>query len=109
MIGVEDFDIHEIHIEVHNKFRMGQEYEILPEEVKREFELHVELHEQMRMQKAMMVAFEEMEMAAQSGVSESGAGAPGAGGPEAGGPEAMLAGNGAAPDMAPEPSAGGEI
>lgn len=106
VIGVDDFDVHEIHIEVHNKFRMGQEYELLPDEVKAQFALHVELHEQMRMQQSMMATFEEM--AATGGLDDMTAvGGDASTGEDTGGD--MLAGNGAAPDMAPEPSAGGEI
>jgi hypothetical protein len=47
VVAVDDFDIHEIHIETHNRFRMSQEYETLPEEVKEQFEKHVAWHQQM--------------------------------------------------------------
>lgn len=47
VVAVDDFDIHEVHIETHNRFRMSQEYETLPEEVKTEFEKHVSWHQQM--------------------------------------------------------------
>lgn len=50
VVSVEDFDLHDIHIEEHNKFRMGQEYEMLPAEVKEEFAKHVAQHEQAMMQ-----------------------------------------------------------
>lgn len=46
-IPVDDFDLHEVHIEVHNRFRMSQEYETLPDEVKGQFEKHVAWHQQM--------------------------------------------------------------
>lgn len=46
VIAVDDFDIHEVHIEVHNRFRMSQEYEALPPEVKEEFDKHVQSHHQ---------------------------------------------------------------
>jgi hypothetical protein len=45
IISVDDFDMHEIHVETHNKFRMSQEYEILPDEVKQQFAEHVAQHE----------------------------------------------------------------
>lgn len=45
MIPVDDFDMHTIHIDVHNQFRMSQAYEILPDEVKAEFEKHIAGHE----------------------------------------------------------------
>lgn len=46
LVPVDDFDIHEVHIEVHNKFRMGQEYETLSDEVKAQFAAHVAEHQQ---------------------------------------------------------------
>lgn len=46
-IPVDDFDLHEVHIEVHNRFRMSQEYETLPDAVKEQFEKHVAYHQQM--------------------------------------------------------------
>lgn len=47
VVDVDDFDVHEVHIETHNRFRMSQEYETLPEEVKDQFEKHVAWHQQM--------------------------------------------------------------
>lgn len=47
VVQVDDFDIHEVHIEVHNRFRMSQEYEALPEEIKDEFDKHVKWHQDM--------------------------------------------------------------
>lgn len=57
-IPVDDFDVHEVHIETHNRFRMSQEYETLPEEVKNEFEKHVAAHQQMggQMMQAQLMA-----------------------------------------------------
>lgn len=57
VVPVDDFDIHEVHIETHNRFRMSQEYETLPEPVKEQFEKHVAWHQQMggqQMQQALM-------------------------------------------------------
>lgn len=57
VVDVDDFDMHEVHIETHNRFRMSQEYETLPDEVKEEFEKHVAWHQQMggqQMQEALM-------------------------------------------------------
>jgi len=104
MIPVDDFDMHEIHIETHNRFRMSQEYEILPEEVKAQFASHVAEHERIVQQKQLMNF---LEMIPGDG-SEAG-GAPMGGdsmevpipGPEAG-PGATMAPNGAVPDMTPE-------
>lgn len=39
-----DFDNHAVHIDAHNKFRKGQEYESLPDEIKALFQQHVDLH-----------------------------------------------------------------
>lgn len=47
VVPVDDFDVHQAHIETHNKFRMGQEYETLPQPVKDEFAKHVAQHMQM--------------------------------------------------------------
>jgi hypothetical protein len=46
VVQVEDFDEHAIHIETHNKFRMSQEYEALPEIAKEQFKVHVDIHMQ---------------------------------------------------------------
>jgi hypothetical protein len=90
IIPVDDFDVHEVHIETHNKFRMSQEYEILPDEIKAQFADHVAQHEQILQERAMA----EM-MMGQPPVEGA------QGGPEMG-PGAMMAPNGAVPDMAPE-------
>jgi len=63
LIRVNDFDMHEVHIEVHNKFRMSQEYEALPEFKKAEFDKHVKEH----MVYAAQLAQNEMAMAAGGG------------------------------------------
>lgn len=91
IVSVDDFDMHEIHVETHNKFRMSQEYEILPDEIKAQFAEHVGQHEaiiQERMMAQMMMGMPPQEEG-------------GEGGPEMG-PGAMMAPNGAVPDMAPE-------
>lgn len=46
-IPVDDFDIHEVHIETHNRFRMSQEYETLDQAIKDQFERHVQWHQRM--------------------------------------------------------------
>lgn len=53
MIPADDFDMHEVHIDVHNRYRMGQEYETLPDEIKAEFDKHVQMHEMLLQQKMM--------------------------------------------------------
>jgi hypothetical protein len=92
VISVDDFDVHEVHIETHNKFRMSQEYEILSDEIKAQFAEHVSMHEQALQQKMMAQM-----MAGQPPQAE--------GGPQQG-PGAMMAPNGAVPDMAPEQTQG---
>lgn len=54
LVPVDDFDLHQAHIETHNRFRMSQEYELLAPEVKAQFEQHVATHEQFIQQAAMM-------------------------------------------------------
>ena len=90
IIPVDDFDVHEVHIETHNKFRMSQEYEILPDEIKAQFADHVAQHEQILQERAMA----QMMMGQPPAEGAQG-------GPEMG-PGAMMAPNGAVPDMAPE-------
>lgn len=104
IIPVDDFDIHEKHIEVHNAFRMSQEYEVLPPELKEQFEMHVKMHEDFVQQK-QMTAF--LDMIPTDGTDGSG--------PPTGdmnvttggmpGPGATMSGNGQVPDMTPTPGA----
>ena len=53
IIPVDDFDVHEKHIVVHNTFRMTQEYDLLPDEIKQQFALHVQAHKNMLMRAAI--------------------------------------------------------
>ncbi len=41
-----DYDNHSVHIETHNKFRKGQQFESLPEPIKEIFQLHVAGHQE---------------------------------------------------------------
>lgn len=41
-----DFDNHQLHIEVHNKFRKGQEYEALSDDIKVLWQQHVAAHQE---------------------------------------------------------------
>ena len=45
-IPVNAWDNHALHVQEHNNYRKGQEYEVLPDFVKTEFEKHVQLHMQ---------------------------------------------------------------
>lgn len=44
IVPVNSFDNHQIHIQVHNNYRKGQEYENLPQRIKDLFEEHVNQH-----------------------------------------------------------------
>lgn len=60
VVPVHDYDNHAVHIEVHNRFRKSQSFEILPDVVKAEFQKHISMHEaalqQKMMEQAMMGA-----------------------------------------------------
>jgi len=45
MVPVNTWDNHAVHIEAHNRFRKGQQFENLPPEVKAIFEEHVSMHQ----------------------------------------------------------------
>lgn len=44
IVPVNSFDNHQIHIQIHNNYRKGQEYEQLPQQIKDLFEEHVNQH-----------------------------------------------------------------
>jgi len=46
MIPVNDWDNHAVHVEVHNRFRKSQSFELLPDPIKQEFQKHIALHQQ---------------------------------------------------------------
>jgi hypothetical protein len=53
MLPVNDYDEHQIHIDVHNTFRRTQEFELLSDPIKREFENHVQAHQQLLQSSAL--------------------------------------------------------
>ncbi len=53
VVPVNTWDNHEVHIEIHNRFRKSQQYAQLSQRVKATFETHVQ-HHQMAMQEAAM-------------------------------------------------------
>jgi hypothetical protein len=53
VVPVHDYDNHAVHIEVHNRFRKSQSFEILPDIVKAEFQKHISMHEAALQQKMM--------------------------------------------------------
>jgi len=91
LIPADDFDIHEKHIEVHNTFRMSQEYEILSPELKSQFEKHIQMHEQFLQQQQMQQMMVQAQMGEPTAPAE--------------GPGATMSGNGQVPDMTPTPGA----
>jgi hypothetical protein len=95
VIVVDDFDVHEIHIETHNKFRMSQEYEMLDPAVKEQFARHVQMHEQFFMQKQQM----EMMNSAMMDPMADPMGDPMGDPADEGGSDAMMSDNGQVPDM----------
>jgi hypothetical protein len=44
IVPVNTWDNHQVHIEVHNRFRKGQAFELLDDQVKQQFESHVQMH-----------------------------------------------------------------
>lgn len=100
MIPVDDFDVHEVHIDTHDKFRMSQEYEALPPEVQKQYDLHVEQHKALQQQKMMEDAMMQ-QMAGGPMEAPPGDGALTEEGQEMGGLGATVAANGAVPEQAP--------
>jgi len=61
VIPVNDWDNHAVHVEVHNRFRKSQSFDLLPPEVKAEFQKHIAIHQnalqnQMMLQQMGMMA-----------------------------------------------------
>lgn len=46
VVTVNSWDNHQVHIEVHNRYRRSQAFEFLSDTVKAQFEAHVEMHKQ---------------------------------------------------------------
>lgn len=92
IIPVDDFDVHEKHIEVHNTFRMSQEYEVLSDEIKAQFDMHVKMHEEMLQQKQLMGFLDQIPV---EGEIPSEGDIP----TDQAGPGATMSGNGQVPDM----------
>jgi hypothetical protein len=72
VIEVHDWDNHAVHIEVHNRFRKSQTFELLPDAVKEEFQKHIALHQQAlqaQQMQAMMMGAPQQELG-QSGAPQ---------------------------------------
>jgi len=44
IIPVNTWDNHQLHIDIHNRYRKSQAFEMLPEKIKQQFEYHVAMH-----------------------------------------------------------------
>lgn len=44
ILPVNTWDNHAVHIEVHNNYRKSQAFELLPDQIKTQFEMHVQMH-----------------------------------------------------------------
>ena len=53
VVQVHDYDNHAVHIEIHNRFRKSQSFDLLPDAVKAEFEKHIATHKNALQQQAM--------------------------------------------------------
>lgn len=72
VIEVHDWDNHAVHVEVHNRFRKSQTFELLPDPVKEEFQKHIALHQQAlqaQQMQAMMMGAPQQELG-QSGAPQ---------------------------------------
>jgi hypothetical protein len=71
VISVNDYDNHAVHIEIHNRFRKSQSFDILPDEIRAEFQKHISMHEQALQQKMMQQAMMGQAAQAQSGQQQA--------------------------------------
>lgn len=54
VIAAHDYDNHAVHIEIHNRFRKSQSFDLLSDEVKAEFQKHIQSHQQALQSQMMM-------------------------------------------------------
>jgi hypothetical protein len=71
VVSVHDYDNHAVHVEVHNRFRKSQSFELLPDAVKAEFEKHISMHKSAIQQQQMQEM--QMQMQMQGTMMEPGA------------------------------------
>ena len=102
IVPVDDFDVHEVHIETHNRFRMSQEYELLAPEVRAQFEQHVATHQQYQQQAALMSFLDQIpgDGSAEGGPMAGGDSMEVPVGDPSMGAGAQMSANGAVPDVA---------
>lgn len=58
IVEVHDWDNHAIHIVVHNNFRKGQEFEMLPDTTKEQFQKHIQMHQMAQVMQAQQQAMQ---------------------------------------------------
>lgn len=71
MVPVNAWDNHAVHVEIHNRFRKSQAFQLLPDVVKAEFQKHISMHEQALQQ--LMMQQQMMQMAQQPQPKQAGA------------------------------------
>ena len=72
MVPVNGWDNHAVHIEVHNRFRKSQAFQLLPDVVKAEFQKHISMHEQAFQQQQMaQLQMQAIQQNSQSGAKEA--------------------------------------
>jgi hypothetical protein len=54
VVPAHDYDNHAVHIEVHNRFRKSQSFDLLSDSVKAEFQKHIQSHQQALQSQMMM-------------------------------------------------------
>lgn len=68
MVTVNDWDNHAVHVEIHNRFRKSQAYQLLSDVVKAEFQKHIAMHQQvLQMQQMQAMQMQQPEQASQAG------------------------------------------
>ncbi len=73
MVPVNAWDNHAVHIEIHNRFRKSQAFQLLPEVVKAEFQKHISMHEQAIQQQLMQQMQAQLAAGAPQETSQAGA------------------------------------
>ena len=72
IVPVNAWDNHAVHVEVHNRFRKSQAFQLLPDVVKAEFQKHIGMHEQaLQLQQMQQMQMQQVQEASQSGAQEA--------------------------------------
>jgi len=86
IVEVHEWDNHDVHIAIHERFMKGQEYEMLPDPIKNEFELHLKAHKDMQFKTLMEKQMKQQMAAGQPGDPNAPQGGDPNGGPPSGAP-----------------------